>query len=58
MGMSSELKETIGELIKILNVLRKTSPNHQMGDSQKEEVIRALDSARRRLEKLREGITT
>ncbi|MBC7113811.1 MAG: hypothetical protein H5T34_07375 [Candidatus Methanomethyliales bacterium] len=53
---SSDIKEAIGDLIKVISVLRKTSPDHRMSEGQKEEIIKYLDSARSRLEKVREGL--
>ena len=53
---SSDIKEAIGDLIKVISALRRTSPDHRMSESQKEEIIKYLDSARSRLEKVREGI--
>lgn len=56
MGISSDVKETIGDLIKILMILRKTSPDHGMSEDQRKAIIESLDRAKTRLERIREGM--
>lgn len=58
MAKGSELKETIGDLIKILSILRKTSPEHRLSEGEREAVIKSLDAAVSRLEKIREDMRT
>lgn len=54
--MSSEVKSAIGDLIKVLNILRKTSPFHNLKDEEKKEVIKALENAMEKIEKLKEAM--
>lgn len=56
MAKSSELKETIGDLIKVLSILRKTSPEHRLSEAERDVVIKSLDKAVSRLEKIREDM--
>ncbi|MCS7098297.1 MAG: hypothetical protein NZ922_04910 [Candidatus Methanomethyliaceae archaeon] len=54
--MSSEVKAAIGDLIKVLNILRRTSPFHNLGEEERKEVIKALEDVMERIRKLREGM--
>jgi hypothetical protein len=56
MALTSSVKETISEMIKIQQVLRKTSPNHKMNDDEKKQVLLSIEKAEENLKKMREEV--
>ncbi|MGC8936384.1 MAG: hypothetical protein ACP5KV_03345 [Candidatus Methanomethylicaceae archaeon] len=56
MEISSDVKQIIGDLIRVLMILRKTSPGHSMSEDQRKVIIESLDRAKTRLERIREGM--
>jgi len=53
MALTTGVKETINEMIKVQQVLRKTSPLHKMNADEKRQVLAAIDKAEETLKKMR-----
>ncbi|MBM5805798.1 MAG: hypothetical protein FJZ49_07050 [Candidatus Verstraetearchaeota archaeon] len=56
MALTSSVKETISEMIKIQQVLRRTSPNHKMNDEEKRQVLLSIEKAEEILKMMREEV--
>lgn len=54
--MNSEVKIAINNLIKILSILRKTSPLHNLSHEEKKEIIATLDETIEKLKKMKEAM--
>jgi len=55
MSMKEEAKEIIGEMIKIQQVLRATSPKHLLNSENKLQVIGAISRSEELLMRMKEG---
>jgi hypothetical protein len=54
--MISEIKESINDLIKILSILRKKAPFHNLDDNEKKELINILEEISKKINKIKEEI--
>lgn len=54
--MISEIKESINDLIKILSILRRKAPFHNLDENEKKELINILEEISKRINKIKEEI--
>jgi hypothetical protein len=56
MVLTTGVKETISEMIKVQQVLRKTSPLNKMNADDRRQVLAAIDEAEETLKKMRKEV--